>query len=139
MSSVSEDYIDNDVVIDEIYPLLHSHSFQDDERIIEFVSEVSQSAWNILDYQGYEMSDLDCYVGELWMQTHNKFSSMDIHSHGYGSQLTAFYILECDENSPKLCIHDPRPAKLQCELFEKQDSEIKYSSRTIEFLSLIHI
>ena len=133
LKDVSEQYDEHDLEIDEIYPIKQSKSFELDKSISDFVKDVSQTGWNILGAQGYDMDNLKVYVGELWSQTHHKYSSMDVHTHGYGSQLSAFYILDCNEDSPKLCIHDPRPTKTQVELPEKFSTDVKFSTRVIEF------
>jgi len=133
LKKVSKEYQDNIDFKDEIYPLVQTENFQNDERLSEFVLDVSQTGWNILSSQGYSMDNLNVYIGELWLQSHFKYSSIDIHTHGYGSQLSAFYILESEDESCKFCIHDPRPTKIQSELYERNMSELSYASKVVEF------
>ena len=74
--------------IDEIYPMIQTDTFHEDERVSQFVESISQTGWDILNSQGYDMDNLSVFVGDMWVQCHYKYSSMDYHSHGYGSQLS---------------------------------------------------
>jgi hypothetical protein len=99
----------------------------------DFAQYVSQTAWNILNAQGYDMEKLVTYFTEMWTQEHNFNSSIDTHVHGGGSQISAFYFLEVPENSCKLIIHDPRPAKVIIDLPEKDNNKVSPASRMIVF------
>jgi hypothetical protein len=99
----------------------------------DFAQYVSQTAWNILNSQGYAMDKLVTYFTEMWTQEHNFFSSIDTHVHGGGAQVSAFYFLEVPENACKLIIHDPRPAKVIIDLPEKDDNKVTPASRMIVF------
>lgn len=119
---------------DPIYPMEHSFMFQNDPLLEDFKIFILNCGMSILESQGYYVDDIDIVIGEMWMQIHNKFSSMDYHTHGLGSQISGFYILECDENSSKICFHDPRPGKLQGEIREKNIFNITHASRMINFV-----
>jgi hypothetical protein len=99
----------------------------------DFAQYVSQTAWNILNAQGYGMDKLVTYFTEMWTQEHNFHSSIDTHVHGGGAQVSAFYFLEVPENACKLIIHDPRPAKVIIDLPEKDDNKVTPASRMIVF------
>jgi uncharacterized protein (TIGR02466 family) len=86
--------------------------FSADPLVEEFSQYVSQTAWNILDSQGYDMSRLVTYFQEMWVQSHSKYSGMDQHAHGAGSQISAFYFLYVPEDSSSMVVYDPRPAKV---------------------------
>jgi uncharacterized protein (TIGR02466 family) len=93
------------------------------EPVIEdFAQYVSQTAWNILDSQGHDMSRLVTYFQEMWIQAHSKYSGMDQHVHGAGSQISAFYFLYVPEDSSSMVIYDPRPAKVITALPMKDDA-----------------
>jgi len=99
----------------------------------DFAQYVSQTAWNILNAQGYGMDKLVTYFTEMWTQEHNFHSAIDTHVHGGGAQISAFYFLEVPENACKLIIHDPRPAKVIIDLPERDDNKVTPASRMIVF------
>lgn len=133
---VSEEYLDkikSVVDFDEVYPMYQTDQFTFDTRLDEFRTFIEMTAWDILYNQGYYMDDRNMLCNEMWLQSHHKYSSMDIHTHGYGSQISGFYILECDEYSPKICIHDPRHTKTQTDLMPSQSDRINDATRIVEF------
>ena len=89
-----------------------TQNFSTDPEALEFAQYVSQTAWNILNSQGYAMTDGVTYFTEMWTQEHNFQSSMDQHFHGNGAQISAFYFLEVPDNACKLIVYDPRAAKV---------------------------
>lgn len=133
---VAEEYREktkNEIPFNEIYPVLHTQNFTNDERIKDFVSFISVTALTILDYQGYDVSNAKASTKDLWLQSHYKLSSMEQHVHGYGSYISGFYFLECPEDCPKFIIHDTRTNKLQLELPQKNMNEVSISSSRINF------
>lgn len=136
LKSVASEYIKKskkDFGVDDIYPLVQTEDISNDVRVAEFLDTLAETGWNILNSQGYNMDGLQTFVGDIWIQSHGKSSSMDYHTHGYSAQLSGFYILECEKNCSKICIHDPRMAKLQVELAERDISNATYATRTFNF------
>jgi hypothetical protein len=105
-----------------------------DERISEFCQNVIQFAWNVLNGQGYDLSKLQTYYQSMWMQEHYKSSGMEKHVHAQGTQIVGFYFLEVPENSSRLVLHDPRPAKIQIDVGEKNVEDITPASQMINFI-----
>lgn len=137
VTEVSEEYLNKKKAerkLDEIYPVYMTDNYFGDERIKEFQKFVGQSAWNILDSQGYAVDNYVTYFTEMWTQEHYKHSSMEQHIHGNGSQIVGFYFLDCPEDCSKLLIHDPKAAKVQIGLPQKNESQITASSNMINFL-----
>jgi len=110
-----------------------TNNFSLEPEAAEFAQYVSQTAWNILNAQGYDMEKLVTYFTEMWTQEHNFSSSMDTHVHGHGVQISAFYFLDVPENACKLIIHDPRPAKVIINLPEKNGANATSASQMIVF------
>ena len=119
--------------IDEIYPVLMSENFYADERVQPFSQFVAATAWNILNEQGYAMQDKVTSYMEMWTQEHHKQSSMEQHTHGYGSQIVGFYFLEVPENSSRVIFYDPRAGKVQIDLPETDASQATVASKMINF------
>lgn len=108
-------------------------NFSLDPDVSDFAGYVSQTAWNILQSQGYNMDNLMTYFTEMWTQEHNFHSSMETHVHGQGAQISAFYFLQVPDHSCKMVIHDPRPGKVIINLPEKDNSKVSPASTQIVF------
>lgn len=119
--------------LNDLYPVVMSQNFYDDSRISDFSHFVGSTAWNILNDQGYYMQDKELYFTEMWTQEHHKYSSMEQHTHGYGSQIVGFYFLEVPENSSRVVFHDPRISKTMIDLFQTDQSLATISSQMINF------
>jgi len=119
--------------LDNIYPVLMSENFIDDERVSDLVQYIKATAWNILGMQGYDNSYYEPVMNEFWCQEHHQHSGMDQHLHGMGSQISGFYILECPENGPRVIFHDPRPAKVYAGLIEYNVNNATHASNMINY------
>lgn len=119
--------------LNEIYPVVMTNSFFNDQRIAEFAEFVGGTAWNILNDQGYAMQDKVVSFTEMWTQEHHKHSAMDQHVHGFGSQIVGFYFLEAPEGSSKAVFHDPRAGKVQVDLPEQDVNIATPASKMIHF------
>jgi len=117
----------------EKHIVLMSGNYAHEPEIAEFTQYVSQTAWNILSAQGYDMEHLVTFFTEMWTQEHNSLSSMDSHVHGRGSQISAFYFLDAPEHGCQLMIHDPRPAKVIINLPEADQKQITPASQHVLF------
>lgn len=136
VNAVSEEFLvrqHKDQKPDDIYPVLMSGNYFDDPRIAKFAEFVGGTAWNILNEQGYAMQDKVVSFTEMWTQEHHKQSSMDQHTHGYGSQIVGFYFLEAPENSSRVVFHDPRMGKVQIDLPETDPNQATIASKMINF------
>lgn len=116
---------------DELFPVIMSGQMFADPRIDEFVGFVGKTAFDILDHQGVAMENYHMFFTEMWMQEHHKHSLMEQHSHAGQTQIVGFYFLETPEKCSPLILHDPRPAKVQVGLFQKNPQEISYTSDQI--------
>lgn len=120
--------------IDEIYPVIMTGNLNDDPRLLDLANFIAQSAWEILDSQGYAMQNLGTYFTEFWCQEHHKHSAMEQHVHGYGSQIVGFYFIDVPENSSRVVFHDPKAGKVQLNLPEKDTSQATAASNMINFV-----
>ena len=117
----------------EIYPLYMTDNYWGDERVGAFVDFVGATAWNILDEQGYVMQGNTVSFLEMWTQEHPKHSAMEQHVHGGTSQIVGFYFLEVPDDSSRLVFHDPRAAKVQIALPEKDIKKVTPASKMVNF------
>ena len=136
VSTVSEENLEisrKEQDLNEIYPVYMTNNFYDDPRMAEFTQFVGATAWNILNEQGYAMQDMAVSFTEMWTQEHHKHSAMDAHVHGFGSQIVGFYFLETPDDSSHVVFHDPRSAKVQIDLPERDMNMATPASKAINF------
>ena len=119
--------------LDPIYPLYQTENLFTDPRMAEFANYVGATGWNILQSQGFDMSNKNVFFMEMWCQEHHRHSAMDEHIHGLGSQLVGFYFLDTPADCQKIVINDPRPAKKQINLQETNMTNVTYASNSINF------
>lgn len=118
---------------DEIYPLVMSTSLLGYPEMADFNSFVANSAWAVLQDQGYDLTGLETFFTELWCQEHHKGSNMEQHVHGFGDQIVGFYFMDVPEKSSRIIFHDPKPGKVQIGLRESEPSQITPASTMINF------
>jgi uncharacterized protein (TIGR02466 family) len=112
---------------------LMTGTYTHEPELEEFSRYVSQTAWNILESQGYNMDSLVTFFTEMWTQEHGYMSSMETHIHGHGVQISAFYFIDVPKDSCKLVLHDPRHAKVIINLPEKDATKITGASHQVVF------
>jgi uncharacterized protein (TIGR02466 family) len=104
-----------------------------EEIVSDFSNYVLNTAWNILKTQGSDMDKFTTHFSEMWTQEHSKASSMEQHIHGNGSQISAFYFLDCPKDCSKVIFYDPRPAKVIIDLPETNNTLATPASQMINF------
>jgi len=135
--TVSKEYLDHakkNQQLNEVYPVYQTQGFQNDARVADFVRFIGTTAWDILAGQGYNMTPFHTFLTELWCQEHHKFSGQDEHLHGNGNQISGFYFIEVPNDSPRVAIHEPRPAKQYANLPEANMANATYASLAINFM-----
>jgi hypothetical protein len=136
VSQVSEEYLSEarkTQKLNQVYPMIQSGSYMNDERIKDFCMYILNTGWQILSDQGFNMQNLSTYFLEMWTQEHYKTSQMEEHVHMFGAQLVGFYFLECPPDGCRIVIHDPRPAKVMLTLPETDAASATIASNMINF------
>jgi len=119
--------------LDDIYPVKMTGNFTNDERLEPFCRFIGETAWNILNSQGYAMSEFNVSFSEMWTQEHHKHSLMEQHTHGFGVQLVGFYFLDTPEKCSRVLFYDPRAGKVQVNLPEANMDNATPASNIINF------
>lgn len=115
----------------KLFPHTMTGNYASDPRLQDFVQYVAQTAWNVLEAQGYAMAPLATAVAEMWTQEHEYSSDMPVHVHPGGIQMCAFYFLDCPENSPFIVLHDPRAGKCAAQLLQADMAKLTAASDQI--------
>jgi uncharacterized protein (TIGR02466 family) len=125
--------IKSEYPINEMYPFYQTYNFYNDNRISDFSNYIVNTAWQILNSQGYGMQEKTTRFTSMWLQSHHKYSMMERHIHPDDSQIIGFYFLDTPENCNRMIIHDPRSAKVQISMQENDATELSYASNMIYF------
>lgn len=133
-AAVHKEYVEKELKeVDPIYPIFQS-SFMEDKRLFELTKYICQSAWNVLAEQGYDMEKYNTYLSEIWAQALFKHGQHIEHVHNLGAQISGFYFVKVPEDSSRIVIFDPKPAKKQIGLPQRDVKELTPSSDQINFI-----
>jgi uncharacterized protein (TIGR02466 family) len=119
-------------VVADMYPIKQTGSLID-ESLMDFGNYIAQTAWDILNEQGYAMENFNTTLNEIWAQELRTHGMHVEHIHNHGAQISGFYFLEVPKMSSKPCFHDPNHAKRQINLPEKDESIITDASVTVNY------
>ena len=117
----------------EIYPVRMTGNYMNEDSIRGFTDYILNTAWNILDSQGYAMDNFRTVFTEMWTQEHYKLSSMETHVHGFGVQLVGFYFLDCPKDGSIVVFQDARLGKVLTSLPEKDPTKATQASNMVNF------
>lgn len=130
-SLAAEKLAENTYEIDDVYPVKMSGDLRGDYRIEKFCDYIANVAMDILDNQGYNLIGKEIIISSIWCQEHHKYSLMEQHTHPAPTQIVGFYFLSIPDNCPKAIFYDPKSAKTQCSLPQKNDNAFTYASNII--------
>lgn len=125
------DRVKTDRPLNEVYPVYMTGSLSGHPKTAKLEQFIAESAWAILNDQGYQMDAFETFVSEFWAQEHHKHSGMDQHVHPYGVALSGFYFLKTPENGCMAEIHDPRPGKVQASLPPRDLSKVTQANNSL--------
>jgi len=119
-------------ILKTVYPTIMTDNIHTDPRCVEFVNYIQQSAWTVLNNQGYNMDLFDMQFYDCFGQEHHKYSGHDTHTHP-GGQITGFYFLETPENCCRVVFQDPRHGKNHGAIGERNMSQATLASYEINY------
>ena len=132
---VSSEYLKQRKDIQDLnphYPVYMTENMHNHPELAELSNFIGQTAWSILDSQGYAMDNMMTYFTEMWCQEHHMGSAMDRHIHNNGAILSGFYFLNSPEDA-RVVFHDPRDSKVITSLPEKDSTVSTHASNMINF------
>jgi len=118
-TEVSNEYLDELEEKTTHRPFIYQTKNLDDPRLYNLSLYIADTAYNILESQGYDMTNKVTHYSSMWVQEIEPDAYMAQHIHTDQSQISGFYFLKCEENSSKISLYDPRPGKVQISLNEK--------------------
>jgi len=113
----------------------HSDSrLLEDPKLNHFVDYCGTTACQILDSQGFDISEHTPFFTSMWVQEFPKFGGGFHNTHIHeNDHISGFYYLRCSERTSLPVFHDPRPGAIQSALPEKDSSKITYASKSVHY------
>ena len=96
-----------------------------DERFAELALLVKNTSKNILEEQGFDLSNYTLDYTEMWIQkfAYEGGGHQDTHVH-WDNHVSGFYFVECSDKTSRPIFHDPRPARMMLNLPIKNHSKL---------------
>jgi len=112
---------------------LHSELLWQYPEFKDLANLILQQSWNILHWQGYDLTGKIPMLTELWVQEFPEEGGFhDIHEHG-NNHISGFYFLKCNEKTSHPVFWDPRPGKKMTDMMMREPSKINYGSQQIHY------
>ena len=112
---------------------LHSELLWQYPEFKEITNLILQQSWNILSWQGYDLTGKIPMLTELWVQEFPEEGGFhDIHEHG-NNHISGFYFLKCNEKTSHPVFHDPRPGKKMTDLMPKEPNKVNYCNSQLHY------
>jgi uncharacterized protein (TIGR02466 family) len=112
----------------------HSNSLIQDINFEEFLNYINSNAFDILNNQGFDLTNYLLATTELWVQ---EFPSLGGGNHSphvhWNGHISGFYFLKCSNKTSYPVFHDPRQGRMMNLLPEKDLSQITLASSLINF------
>ena len=99
-----------------------------DKRKHDFVSFIKTAAGDVLETQGFDISNYSLEYSEMWVQ---QFADKggghhEMHVH-WDNHISGFYFLKCSDRTSMPVFHDPRPGRMMLNLPIKDYSKLCYA------------
>lgn len=112
----------------------HSEMLTNDINFKEFLKYINSNAFDILNNQGFDLTNYSLATTELWVQ---EFASLGGGNHSphihWNGHVSGFYFLKCSDKTSYPIFHDPRQGKMMIQLPEKDILKITSASSLINF------
>ncbi|NDB81964.1 MAG: hypothetical protein EB127_04380 [Alphaproteobacteria bacterium] len=104
-----------------------------DDRLSNLFTTISTSSYNMLLDQGYDMTNKQTRISEIWGQEFRRSGQHIEHIHSDGAQITGFYFVSVPANSSLPLLFDPRPGKKQISMRESDPKAVTFASPQVVF------
>lgn len=140
INNVCNSYIDEQKTIakkNTSYLKEHEYSYQstslfNEKKLYEFSNYILQSSYNILDNQGYDLTNYNLLFEDIWVQEFSDKGHHNSHIHTE-SHISGFYFLKCSENTSYPVFTDPRSAAVITSLPQKNINNITFATRDFSY------
>lgn len=105
-----------------------------EDKIQDHVQYITDSAYNILDDQGFDLRGYKAIYNDFWVQEFSRrgggHHGAHVHSNGH---ISGFYFLKTGKFGSKPAFHDPRPGALMTKLPQKNSMAVTEASEYIYY------
>ena len=114
--------------------VFHSTSLIGDPKFKQLQDYIGATCYNLLDEMGFDLSNYQIFVTELWVQEFAKKGAghHTLHTHWNG-HMSGFYFLKASEATSMPVFEDPRPGNVMNLLPEKDKSKISLASSQFHY------
>ena len=114
--------------------VFHSNTLIGDPSFKKLTEYIGATSNNLLTEMGFDMSNHEMFVTEMWVQEFAKKGGghHTLHTHWNG-HISGFYFLKASEKTSMPLFEDPRPGNLMNLLPEADKSKVTYSSSQINY------
>ena len=114
--------------------VFHSTSLIGDPKFKQLQDYIGGTCYNLLDEMGFDLSQYQVFVTELWVQEFAKKGAghHTLHTHWNG-HMSGFYFLKASEKTSMPVFEDPRPGNVMNLLPEKDKSKISLASSQFHY------
>ena len=114
--------------------VFHSTTLIGDPAFTGLENYIGATAHNLLIEMGFDLSNFQLFVTELWVQEFASlgggYHSPHIHWNGH---ISGFYFLKCSDKTSFPIFHDPRPGRMMNLLPEKNIDKLSQASSSLNF------
>ena len=114
----------------------HSTTLIGDPQFKVLQDYIGSTAWNLLDGQGFDLSNHTIYITELWVQEFSKDGGghHSLHTH-YNGHISGFFFLKASDVTSRPIFEDPRPGHVMNLLPQKDPSKITGASNQVNYIA----
>ena len=114
--------------------VFHSNTLIGDPNFKKLIEYIGATSNNLLTEMGFDMSNHEMFVTEMWVQEFAKKGGghHTLHTHWNG-HISGFYFLKASKKTSMPLFEDPRPGNLMNLLPEADKSKVTYASSQINY------
>ena len=114
--------------------VFHSESLIGDPNFADLQNYVGATAHNLLDEMGFDLTNYQVFITELWVQEFAQKGAgyHTLHTHWNG-HISGFYFLKASERTSMPLFEDPRAGNMMNLLPEKDKTKVTYASTQINY------
>ena len=114
--------------------IYHSSSLIGDPKFKSLQDYIGATSHNLLEEQGYDLTNYQVFITELWVQEFSKSGGghHTLHTHWNG-HMSGFYFLKASDKTSRPMFQDPRYGKIMTMLPEKTTDQISYASWQVNY------
>jgi uncharacterized protein (TIGR02466 family) len=114
--------------------IYHSSSLIGDPKFKQFQNYIGATSHNLLDEQGYDLTNYQVFITEMWVQEFPRSGGghHTLHTHWNG-HISGFYFLKASDKTSRPMFQDPCYGRIMNMLPEKKTDQLDYASWQVNY------